>query len=53
MFTPGVPTDGAVIELDAAVDIESTDTIGFGFNSGTITLDTSDLDGALRCRHHP
>ena len=41
------PTAGAVIELDAAVDILNTDTIGFGFNSDTITLDTNDLDGAL------
>ena len=28
-----------MIELDAAVDIESTDTIGFGFISDTITVD--------------
>jgi hypothetical protein len=36
-----------VIELDAPVDILNTDTIGFGFNSDTITLDTNDLDGAV------
>ena len=39
------PTAGAVIELDAAVDIQNTDTIGFGFESDTIPLDTNDLDG--------
>ena len=38
---------GAVIELDAPVDILNTDTIGFGFNSATILLDTSDLDGEV------
>ena len=47
LFNALDPTAGAVIELDAAVDIESTDTIGFGFISDTIQLDITDLDGAL------
>ena len=42
-----LPGGGAVIELDAPVDILNTDTIGFGFNSATILLDTSDLDGEV------
>ena len=45
------PTAGAVIELDAPlavpINILNTDTIGFGFNSDTIPLDTNDLDGAV------
>ena len=47
LFNALDPTAGAVIELDAPVDILNTDTIGFGFNQTRFTLDTNDLDGAV------
>ena len=39
---------GAVIVLDDAVTLDVGDTIAFGFNGTTITLDTSDFDDTER-----